>query len=774
MVKLFFKRSSTTYFDFFGSHQVKANSNKMTANYRKLIVILFALLAAGSAYYVTKLQFSFDFEQFFPEGDEDLAFFQKFIEDFETDDNFLLVGFRREEGVFDSTFLAKFHDFSLKTRDLPHVEKSQSLTMLEYPVKTPFAITTVPMIHLDQPSKYASDRERLLKDERFVHNLISDDGTTLVVFMKIINSIQLEDATELMTAMEDLLGQYDFEETHFLGRPYFQKQMVYMQKREIFVSTLISGALVTLILFLIFRRFWGITVALFSIVLGMLLFLGFLGGAGRQLNVMAALYPVLMIIVGTSDVIHIMSKYVDELRKGKDRRAAIRTTIREVGLATLMTSLTTAIGFASLLSSRIGPIRAFGINAAVGVMIAYLTVVIFTTAVLSWFYSNQIVKLGSGVSRWEESLRRVYQFTRRQPKPIIAGSVLVVILSFVGIFIISTNYNITSNLPRGAKITKDFLFFDREMAGFRPMEFAIFAQDGYTVEDYEVVQQMDKLETKLHEYSFIRAINSITTVYKSIHQMNNGNNPAAYQLPESKAQFARYRRTVEQVPQMNVNVLISKDKKKARISSRIDDIGADHIKSFGEELDQWIAQNIDPNIIQIKRTGTGVIVDKNSEYIRNSLLQGLGLAIGIVSILMMILFKDIKMLIVSLVPNIIPLLFAGGLCGFLGIELEAGVSITFAIIFGIAVDDTIHFLSKYKLARERGLNMEEALELTFTETGKAIVLTSVILFFGFLVMLFSIHPPSVTVGLLISVTLASALVADLMLIPVLIRKLIKE
>ena len=744
----------------------------MTANYRKLIIVLFAILAAVSAFYVTKLEFTFDFEQFFPEGDEDLAFFQEFIQEFETDDNFLLVGVRREEGVFDSTYLKKFHEFRLATRDLPHVEKSQSLTMFEYPIKTPFAITTVPAIHINQPARYEADKARLLKDERFVHNLISEDATTLVVFMKIINSIQLEKATELMTGLDALLEEYNFEETHLLGRPYFQKEMVAMQKREITVSTIISGALVTLILFLIFRRFWGISVALFSIVLGMLLFLGFLGGTGRELNAMAALYPVLMIIVGTSDVIHIMSKYVDELRKGFDRRAAIRTTIKEIGMATLLTSLTTSIGFASLLSSRIGPIRDFGINAAAGVMIAYLTVVIFTTAILSWFFTNQIVQISSSVSKWEDRLRKIYRFTLQKPKAIIIGAVVVVGLSIFGITIISTNYNITSNLPRGAKITNDFLFFDDELAGFRPMEFAIFTQGDYKVKDFEVVQQIDKLETKLHKYPFIRAINSITTVYKSINQMNNGNNPAAYELPESQARFARYQRTVQQIPQMNVNVLVSQDGEKARVSSRIDDIGADRIKSFGAELDLWIAENIDENIIQIKRTGTGVIVDKNSEYIRNSLLQGLGLAIVIVSILMVFLFRNLKMLIISLIPNILPLLFAGGLCGFLGIELEAGVSITFAIIFGIAVDDTIHFLSKYKLARDKGMNMEEALEITFTETGKAIILTSIILFFGFLVMLFSIHPPSVTVGLLISVTLFTALIADLLLIPILIRRLL--
>jgi len=135
-----------------------------------------------------------------------------------------------------------------------------------------------------------------------------------------------------------------------------------------------------------------------------------------------------------------------------------------------------------------------------------------------------------------------------------------------------------------------------------------------------------------------------------------------------------------------------------------------------------------------------------------------------------LLFKNFKMLLISFVPNTIPLVFAAAILGWTGIELEAGTTVVFSIIFGIAVDDTIHFLSKYKICRNKGYDKEKSLELSFTETGKAIIFTSILLFFGFLIMLFSIHPPSNILGLLISITLLSALAADLFIIPVLIRK----
>ncbi|MCB0555092.1 MAG: MMPL family transporter [Phaeodactylibacter sp.] len=741
----------------------------MIFNLRVLSVTLFGILAIASAFQLTRLKFSFDFEQFFPEGDEDLEVFREFISEFEADDNFMLVAVHREEGVFEQHFLEQFHGLTLKSRELPHVVESQSLTKFSYPVRTPFAITSIPAIHIDQPARYEQDKKRILGDERFVYNLISEDGTTLVLFLKTVNSIQLDQARELMAALDALIQQYDFEAYHYLGRPYFQKELVDMQKREIMVSAIISGILVTLVMFFIFRRPWGIVVALFSIGLGMLLFMGFLGATGRELNAMAALYPVLMIIVGTSDVIHIMSKYVDELRKGQPKEKAIVTTIREIGLATLLTSLTTGIGFASLLSSRVAPIRDFGINAAIGVLIAFLTVIFFTTAVLSWFHADQIIKLGRGQSFWDKSMQWTYRFTRRYPRRIAIGGMAVLLLSVWGISRITTNYSIINNMPIGKKITEDFLFFERELTGFRPMEFAVYAQDGYQADDYEVVREMAKVEAYLHRSPAVQAIGSITTVYKSINQMMRNNNPEAFELPDTKEEFQRYRRMAAQVPNLHLNVLLSKDEKKARITSRIKDIGADTIKQFGNRIDTWILENTDTSVVRFQRTGTGLIIDKNSEYIRRSLIQGLGVAILIIGLLMALLFRNLKMLVISLLPNVFPLLLAGALLGFLGIELEAGVSIVFAVIFGIAVDDTIHFLSKYKLVRGRGNTVEDSLRITFLETGKAIVLTTVLLFFGFLVMLFSIHPPSVTIGLLISLTLFSALISDLLLLPVLIR-----
>jgi predicted RND superfamily exporter protein len=503
----------------------------------------------------------------------------------------------------------------------------------------------------------------------------------------------------------------------------------------------------------------------------MILFMGFLGVTGQALSAMTGLYPILMIIVGTSDVIHIMSKYLDELEKGFSKRRSIVTTVKEIGLATLLTSVTTAVGFTTLLTSRITPIKEFGINAAIGVMIAYITVVFFTCAVLSFFDLNQLTSKKSRTNFWEKWMTWAYNasFKKKTIWAVIAG---FLIFCAIGISLVTTNYKIESNLPLRAKITNDFYFFEDEFVGFRPVEVAV-TTDG-NIYDYKIMKEINKVEEKFKNEGHFKAIRSQTMVYKSIAQMFGGNNPDNYKFPETEEEYERYSAIASKIPKLSNNILVGKNAKKARIISRMNDVGADSVKVIVDDLEDWINKNADTSLVHFKVTGTAMLLDKNVEYARRSLLTGLGIAIFIVGFLMVLLFKNLKYLIIALVPNVFPLLFAGAILGFLGIELEAGITIVFAIIFGIAVDDSIHFLSRFKLGRVKGLTVEQAMKNTFLETGKAICITSIILFFGFMVLLFSVHPPSRSIGILIGITLVTALLSDLFIIPLLIRLLIKE
>ena len=745
---------------------------------RNLVLGLYGLLTLASLFLLTRLKFTFDFEQFFPQGDPDFEFFKNYIKDFESDDNFLLIAVERRNGVFEQKFLEKFHDFTVKAGELPHVTSSMSLTKIQYPLKTPFGITTIPAIHIEDTAFYASDRARAMQDKRFVHNLISEDGTALAVVLKTVASTDLKQAKELMGALDSLLVGYKsdnaFDEVHVLGRTYFQREMVAMEMREVVVSTLVAALLAIAVLFFIFRRWWSVFIAMAGIGLALLFFLGLLSALGRELNALAALYPILMCIVGVADTIHITSKYLDELEKGHDRNTAIRITLKEIGLATFITCITTAIGFASLLTNRTAPIQGFGVNAAIGVVVAFFVIYGWLWAMLPRFRTDQLIKFTPEYAFWGRFMDWTYRYTKANGRRIawFSGGLLLVCL--YGISLINTNYRIKNNLPRGQQITADFLYFEKKFSGFRPVEIAVFPQNGRKADDFEVLREMDKLEGHLRTYPPMKTLASVNDLYRSLHAMNYGNRPEAYRLPDSLADFERYQRLAEKAPASYTDVLLSKNRDKARIAGRMQDVGRDTVALMQASIEKWWQANTDSAVAKFKITGTGVILDKNSAYIRDNMLQGLIPSVLVVALIMALLFKDLRMVLVFFVPNVFPLFFAGALIGFLNIPLEAGIATVFSIVFGIATDDTVHFLSNFKLCRSRGLSVEASLRTTLAETGKAMCLGSIILFFSFLVMLFSIHPPSVTVGLLVSVTLAGALFCDLLLAPVLVRWLIRD
>ena len=737
--------------------------------HRKGLIVGTIVLGILGGIMLPNLKFAFNFEQFFPTGDEDLEFFQNFIEEFETDDNFLLIALEKEPSVFDTSFLKKLRAFSEDCKDVPYVKSVQSLPLFGFPVMSPMGPIFKPAVSIDNSDKLIEDSIGLMKDERIVYNLINKSATSTVVILKTEDGIQIDESKAVMNPIDSLLALYNFDDYHILGRAYFQTELSELQFREIIISTLISGILISFVMILIFSKWRSIAIALTSIGLALLLFMGVLAVLGRQLSLMAALYPILMLIVGTSDVIHIMTKYFDELRKGKGKKESMEVTIRQIGLATLLTSLTTAAGFATLLSSRIIPIQEFGVNSAIGVVIAYVVVIAFTCPLLTYFSNDQLFSQKPTKFNWTKVLKWSYNYTLKNSKLIWVLSGIFLVLCVYGISKIHTNYELQKNLPKGAKITEDFMFFENEYAGFRPLELAVTIQEGYDVFDYEVIDAVERTERFLKTQPEVYNAFSLATIIKSLNQMMKNYGPDSYSMPDKEA-YEMTKPFLDKIPLMGAEVLVSKDKRKTRITSKVKDVGAENIKAMSARVDDWVTENIDPSVVTFKQTGTGIILDKNAEFVRQSLLFGLGIALVIVSLLMGFLFRSFKFLLIAIVPNIIPLLFAEALLGYANIALEAGVSIVFAIIFGIAVDDTIHFMSKYKLAKDMYGDKEKAMYVTFLETGKAIIYTSIILFFGFLVLIFSSNLPSVIIGLLISVTLVSAVIADLFLLPVIIRR----
>ena len=739
---------------------------------KKLFVVLFILLGVMAASKLDELQFSFDFSQFFPEEDPDLAFYDSYVEEFGTDDNFLLIAVKNDPNVFQQDFLNSFQAFSEESKTFEYVLESSSLTSLSYPLKTSFGYTTLPIIHIDDPSQYQKDWNKIKEDSLFLNVLVDEKRKSLVLALETEDNLDYKQSELLLNSIRASLKEHNLPDFHILGRAFFYEAIVEMQKSEVLTTTIVASILVFIILLLVYRSMPVVLISVFSIAMSLLLFMGLLGWLGKELNAMAAFYPVLMLIVGTSDVIHLTDSYIRKLQTGIPRYKAIKSSLREVGMTTLLTSITTAVGFVTLLSSRLVSIQEFGINAAIGVLVAYITVIFLTGSLLVSIPEKSLIGRKSISENWVKYLLKLNTFTKNYPKSIILGTVVFTALCVLGIYMVQTNQELKNTLPAESKIAKDFDYFQSNFSGFRPLEIAVMSTEGNKVTDFKVAQEIEKLLTYLKSFESIGNVQSANLPYKIFNKANNLNSAAYFTLPSDEKTFLKYQKDTRKLARKQLAKFINADESIARINGRLQDIGTDKLKIIYSDIDHFAKTQLDTSLVSIKVTGKSILLDKNSEYIRSSLLEGLLYGLLLIGVIMAFVFRDIKIFLISLVPNVLPILFAGGMLGFLGIPLEASLSVVFAIVFGIAVDDTIHFLGKYKLSISQGLDKEAALEKTFAQTGRALVITTIILFFGFMVMLFSIHQPSVTIGLIISVTLVTALILDLLLLPVLLRKLI--
>ena len=322
---------------------------------------------------------------------------------------------------------------------------------------------------------------------------------------------------------------------------------------------------------------------------------------------------------------------------------------------------------------------------------AYITVVFFTSSLVLLVKKETLLPKRTSSLFWQNNLLKINRLTLTKPKTISSICLVFTAVSVWGISLINTNYKFKTSLPDHSTIAEDFDFFQTNYSGFRSLELAVTAKDNYKITDFEIVKEIEKVTQKLEITPDIQNIQSINVIYKTFHKANHLNKSNYFTLPEDKKIFEGYKKDANSYARKQLLKFMDSTKTKSRIIAKVLDIGTDSLKRTYENLNAFISTQVDTSIVAFRLTGKGLLMDKNAAYVQFSLLQGLLMGLLLVGIIMAILYKNIKLVLISLIPNLLPLLFAGALLGFLEIPLDAPTTIVFAIVFGIAVDDTINF-----------------------------------------------------------------------------------
>jgi len=734
------------------------------------VLFSLTLITAFMAFQVSKIGFDYDFERFFPEGDPETEFFFQHREKYSSENDFVLFSLENEKGIFDKNFLKEAKRFQDSLETLPHVMRVQSLLNLSEPIKEPLfgSFFERPYLRWDEPEFYSIDSARIFSSPDLVNTFVTADGNALAMVLDHSPFLSKVKCDELSTGVNRVVPHFHFDALYKSGRSIGQGYFVARMQKELLMF--ISASLILIILFLLiaFRSVWGVVVPLIVVFMSIIWLLGIMRLTGKEIDLLLTILPTILFVVGMSDVVHILSKYFDELRKGQGKLQAIKVSVKEVGLATFLTSITTAIGFLTLISSSIIPIREFGIYSAVGVLVAYVLAFTLLPATMVLTKAPHLKYDGFRKDFWSQHLQSFYLFIIKKRRWIGASAILLSVICLIGISKIEVNNFLLEDLKKDNPFRVEFDYFEEAYAGTRPFEMAVLLSD--STEDIlapDVLRKLDRLDSYLHDEYGAGFIISPVNFIKALNKASHNGNAEYYRLPDDDKELQKLSNQVKRVKQMSaMNAFLTDDLLECRFAGKMGDWGKKEITLRNERLEEFWSKEMG-NDVEYHLTGTAMLIDLNNEYLSTTMIYGLLIAFLIVALIVGLMYRDWRMVIIALIPNILPLMMIAGLMGFTGINLKVSTSIIFTIAFGIAVDDTIHFVSRLRLELGKGRTRQYALKRSFIGTGKAIIITSLILIAGFLTLILSTFKGTFYTGALLSLTLLFAVIVDLLLLPVL-------
>ncbi|MEM0998480.1 MAG: MMPL family transporter [Bacteroidota bacterium] len=741
--------------------------------YRRLLLGLVLLLTALFAWNLRNLRVDFSFDKFHPGEDAEVQFYHEFQEKFPHYDNAVQVALKNPGGdLWEPAFLDQVDSIFARWGRISHIDSVLSPTRLQYYRRSGMGVKASPLIRYDSEKAIARSKKRISEDSLLYYNNFSEDGTYIGGIVLIDPDILDKRVRDSLTSVIKTDLEASGLEYSASGVPFIRSAYVEKIRGEMKWFILLAVSLTLVVMFLLYRNWWSTLLPIAGVGIGIVWTLGFMGMTGKSLDMVANLLPSIVFVVAISDVVHLFTRYQQELHRGLSRMDAMVATLKEIGLALFLTSFTTAIGFASLYISPLPPIKEFGWVAAASVIFAFLiSIVLIPTALMLVPAATVRESKGAGnVGAWERILERTYWWVRYNGRKVAVTFAVIIGLGIFGASRISLDTYLLDDIGPRDPVRQSMMFFEENFYGARAFEMAIQPREGHSMTDLALLRDLDKIQTFLQQQERISPFLSVVNYLKGANKLYKGGRKSKYVLPNSQDDVDEliglgYIGQGEKI----LNLVMTPERDVGRLSARMGDIGSYRFDALTDTLAQFYRTELDTTTFTYRLTGSGIITDQNTVYLRRGLFAGLGLAFGLISLLMGLLYRSWRMLLIGVLPNVIPLLLTAGAMGLMGINLRASTSIVFLVAFGIAVDDTIHFLSRLNIELREGNDLETALLNTMTGTGKAMILTTLILLAGFIFLLTSDFGGTYVVGLFTALTLLIAMVSDLVLLPVLVR-----
>ena len=565
---------------------------------------------------------------------------------------------------------------------------------------------------------------------------------------------------------------------HVSGMPYIRtlNAKTIIDEIGLFIGTALL--ITSLLFFFFFRSFRATLVSLIIVIIGVMWSFGIIGLLGYEITVLTALVPTLVIVIGIPNCIFLINKYHQEYQKHANKVKALQRVITKTGTATLMTNLTTALGFATFIATNNVLLTQFGVVTSINIIAIYVLCLLVVPIFFSYIPAPIPRHLGHLEREYLTSFMSwIVRTVKYNRVSVYITAVILMVFGIIGIYEIRISGSIIEDMPKKTAFFEDIRFFEKEFDGVMPLEIMIDTKRKQGVMKLSNLKRMEELEETIMEIPELSKPLSIVNLVKYSKQAYYNGNPDYYQLPTSQEQsfILSYAKNGAKNAKDNLmKSYVDSTGQYARITTFIKDENGEKMEAIETRIREKASKLFPAERYNVIITGKASVFQKGTKYLLDNLLSSLLFAFLITAGLVAIMFRSFKMVLVSIIPNLLPLLMTAGLMGFLGIPLKPSTILVFGIAFGMSVDDTLRFLAQYRLELSRNdWKIKKSVFATFEDAGISMFYTSIILFFGFSVFMLSSFGGTVALGGLVALTLFFGMLSNLVLLPSLVLTLNK-
>jgi predicted RND superfamily exporter protein len=740
-----------------------------------LLLTILTAITIFFGYHATKVEMSYSYSSLLPKKDQAYKDYEKFVEIFGEEGNLIIIGiqdpdffklykFQKWRELCDNLTQVEGVENLLSVSNTYNLRKNSKKKQFEVEQIFPDTITSQ-----EELNTYAEKFKSLPFYKGLVYNGETDSYLLAITVNK--DKMKTKEREQMVLSIQQLCQQFEADQNvklHYSGLPYIRVVTAIKIRNELYLFSALALFICIVVLFIFFRSFKAVFFPVLIVLIGVVWSLGMLHLFGFKITLLSGMIPPLLIVIGIPNSIYMLNKFHHEYVSHGNKIKALQRVIIKIGNATFLTNLTTASGFATFIIVKSEILKEFGIVASLNILGLFVLSLLLIPIIFSFIEppsSKHVRHLESKfISRIIEKLIKI---TENHRKTVYLTTIIILGVGIYGITLMRSSGYMVDDIPESDPVYVDLKFFEKNFDGLMPLEIMIDTEKPGGAMQLTTFKKIDQLEKKLAVYPEMSPATSLLNLFKFSKQAFYNGREKYYSLPNNREKnfILQYASSGEENSKL-LHSFLDSTRQVTRVSFRLKDVGTKRMEELYADINTQVDSIFTPEKYDVTITGSSITKFKGTQYLLRNLFTSLALAILLISGFMALMFSSWRMVIMSLTPNVIPLVFTAAIMGFADIPIKASTILVFSIAFGISVDNTIHFLAKYRQELTiTNWDIRKSVMLALNETGVSMLYTSVVLFFGFGIFTLSNFGGTQAMGVLVSLTLLVAVTSNLILLP---------